>query len=507
MNKITSFFSRYGFHSLLLLVFFIYHNYVQYYGLVSSKVAIVGFGKLSLIFAFLFAIAFVLTKNLNKSFLLITTLGIITLFFGNFKDLIGETLHLKLLAKYTVLLPLFLVILISFIRIINRIKQFENPNLYLNLLIILFIAIDVLAFLFSPANSVLSRNMLVHSSLNVQKLRQPANKPDVYFLILDSYPGTGFLKSEMVYDNSGFDSSLKARGFFVASKSLSNYNRTAFSIASELNLGYLEKIRSHSDITAKDYNEARTTVAYSKVPEIFKQFGYSIYNLSGFDIKNNPSMVKETFLTLPEERVLFYNIITERIRKDLGWQLMKTKLLEGWVKKGNENVNQELFRTRKDYNRIMADSVQKIAVEPQTPKFIYLHLYLPHPPFYYDENGKANDSVYITKDESLENRELFLSYLKYTNKKITSIIDSILAGSKTKPVIILQSDHGFRDFKGWKSKPGLYFQNYSAFYFPDHDYSMLYDSISNVNTFRIVFNKQFRMNFPLLKDSTVALDY
>ena len=41
----------------------------------------------------------------------------------------------------------------------------------------------------------------------------------------------------------------------------------------------------------------------------------------------------------------------------------------------------------------------------------------------------------------------------------------------------------------------------NAYYFPDKDYSSLYPSITPVNTFRVIFNKYFDENLPLLPDN------
>ncbi|MDQ3277751.1 MAG: hypothetical protein M3Q06_05465, partial [Bacteroidota bacterium] len=53
--------------------------------------------------------------------------------------------------------------------------------------------------------------------------------------------------------------------------------------------------------------------------------------------------------------------------------------------------------------------------------------------------------------------------------------------------------------------PNKVFRNLNAYYFSDKDYGMLYDSISPVNTFRVVLNKYFSQSFPLLKDSSFYL--
>ncbi len=62
-------------------------------------------------------------------------------------------------------------------------------------------------------------------------------------------------------------------------------------------------------------------------------------------------------------------------------------------------------------------------------------------------------------------------------------------------------DHGFRHF----IKPvamEYHFMNLNSVYLPGNNYAGFYDSISGVNQFRIILNKQFNQQFPLLKDSS-----
>jgi hypothetical protein len=103
----------------------------------------------------------------------------------------------------------------------------------------------------------------------------------------------------------------------------------------------------------------------------------------------------------------------------------------------------------------------------------------------------------------MRNKALFLSYLEYTNKVMLSIIGRIQQASGHKALIIVQGDHGFRDFTGGPKLHEVYFKNYSAFYFPDKDYTTLYDTLSNINTFPLIFNKYFNTHIPLQKDSTI----
>jgi len=370
--------------------------------------------------------------------------------------------------------------------------------------------IDGIALIVYDGSHFLRRNLLAKSShFNLDSLKIPQQKPDVYFLVFDSYPGTTFLKDYMQFDNSPFNDTLENRGFRVLADPKSNYNRSAFSISATLNFEYLLKIKNFQPASAKDYTEATLTVEHSTVPKVFKHFNYRFFNLSIFDIGNAPSLHPEDFLTLPEQEVLLYNTLAERLRRDLLWNLVTGKHAVPFLQKMEERRQQNLTNgqiKKRDFNNLVIDSLMKIPLqETNSPKFVYAHIYLPHPPFFYNETGSENELKTILDEKSQEDKALFLSYLKYTNRVALKIIDQIIRVSGDSSLIILQSDHGFRDFTGGPSHPQAFFRNYSAFYFPDKNYSTLYDTMSNINTFPVIFNQYFGTHIPLQKDSSVFL--
>jgi hypothetical protein len=65
-------------------------------------------------------------------------------------------------------------------------------------------------------------------------------------------------------------------------------------------------------------------------------------------------------------------------------------------------------------------------------------------------------------------------------------------------------DHGYRNLPSVK-RPFNLLQNMSAVYIPGGNPIKMYDSISGVNEFRVLFNKLFNQNFPILKDSGIIL--
>ena len=76
-------------------------------------------------------------------------------------------------------------------------------------------------------------------------------------------------------------------------------------------------------------------------------------------------------------------------------------------------------------------------------------------------------------------------------------------------VVIIQGDHGRRTQTPSEKIPIISdeksFMNLNAIYFSDGDYKNLYDSLSSVNTFRVVLNKYFQTNLSLLPDTSVLI--
>ncbi len=168
---------------------------------------------------------------------------------------------------------------------------------------------------------------------------------------------------------------------------------------------------------------------------------------------------------------------------------------------------QEGINNYTSYDNKVYQSLQKnLKSANNEPQFIYAHFQMPHFPYLCDSTGKR----YLLKDiydESPEKRGImFHNYLSFANKKIIAIVDSIMYKSKNPPVIVIQSDHGSREESLISSKADV-FRNYSAFYFPDSDYSLLNEKINNINTFRILLNKYFGQNLKMLPNSTNYLRF
>jgi phosphoglycerol transferase MdoB-like AlkP superfamily enzyme len=128
---------------------------------------------------------------------------------------------------------------------------------------------------------------------------------------------------------------------------------------------------------------------------------------------------------------------------------------------------------------------------------------MPHYPYYFTKEGHKRPTSEIEDGKEININE-YLEYVEYTNKILLNIVDAIKRNATHPPIIIIVSDHGFREYPN-KVDPKYNFINQLCIYLPDGGYRNFYNGISNVNLFRVLFNTSFRQKFPLLTDSTIYI--
>jgi hypothetical protein len=96
-------------------------------------------------------------------------------------------------------------------------------------------------------------------------------------------------------------------------------------------------------------------------------------------------------------------------------------------------------------------------------------------------------------------KSLYVGQVSYINSQIIPIIDSILAQSEVKPIILLQGDHGF-------DLPNR-MEILNAYLVPDVVRAQLYQGISPVNSFRLLFDAYFGAKYVLLPDKSFYSNY
>ena len=272
-------------------------------------------------------------------------------------------------------------------------------------------------------------------------------------------------------------------------------------MASLFNMSYLPGLNSTQPAQPFQYNQALTWVENSQVFKTLTANNYNLYNLSIFDMPGIPAFEKEHFLSTTGMELIFHNTLYGCLNRDIVpslFPVLRSRFIER-----TQRLNRQQREGFREYNRQVIDSLVQIDSNTtgQSPSFIYAHLMMPHFPYFYDSIGQAYPDEAVFGNEMITSKTRFKNYISYTNKKLDGIVRDLLEKNNRKAIIIIQSDHGLDDMPGsnWKDA----FRNYTAYFFPDGDYSSIRDNLSNVNTFRILFNKYFGQQLPLLADSSI----
>lgn len=506
-QHIITFFKTIPFHSFLLPVIFILWVYLDYSGLIDTNVALTIFLIIMLLITIAFLILFYFLKNALKAAAITTILSAVYLFFKNIQQSFSGIPVLDMLTHYSVYVPFLAIVVVYLLYKLIRARQLTRVTLFLNTLFSIYFILALWGIARLWTNAAVERRNIIQQFDTLKngtstKLSQHAY-PDIWYIVFDGYPSSAYIRDVLKSDNAGLDTLLEKKGFFLAKHSKSNYNETAFSIAATFSMQYLSWLKETTTHLSSVYYKAASSVEISPVIQYLKAAGYDFYNLSIFDFEDHPSIQKNYFVSGESKSVILYNTLWESYKRDIRWNFYDKQTDNSIIPSGEKKSP---FNKRGlSYNDVIIDSLIKLSdiTDKRKPRLIYGHVYIPHFPYLYNAAGipytDTEDSATIFHD-----KKRFSEYTAYGRKILASLVEQLLE-SNNQPVIILQSDHGAA-LALYDDSPEFYrFSNYSAFYFPDKNYSTLYDSISNINTFRIVLNKYLGQQLPLLPDSTIDL--
>lgn len=319
------------------------------------------------------------------------------------------------------------------------------------------------------------------------------NQPDIFYLIFDGFAGEDILQSVYDMEISTFIGQLEMRGFYVASGSKTNYSQTINSLPSSLNMSYLDGL-SQSVIDPYNWSPLAKVLQQNLVSLSLDELGYDLITFSsGFwptedlrtDKKYHPAISLNEY-----QEVLLQNTPLVHLYPGL------------------------LYDHHRNRITFTLDHLAGAALSEQ-PRFVFAHLYIPHPPFVFDEEGNHihvprlftkydADGYKLKGGTTPEYQMMYVDQLSYLLDQILMLVDEIFAETEKAPIIIIQGDHGpgstITQHHLEKYNLDERFSIMNACYFPDQDYSTLYAGITPVNTFRVVFDQFFGTDLGLLAD-------
>jgi hypothetical protein len=485
------------FFLFLLPLFIVVHIEKEFYELYSYNLMYSRLAFLFLLPLFMFGFFRLFTRQYKKMALMALAFCLYIFYFGEIRYWLTRKFPNSLLSGYGFLLPVLLLIALFFIiRIYRSKKNFNRSFLFINAALTLFIVGDLIQ-LFARLNVNQSQKTTL---LADYKPCDTCAKPDIYYLLFDCYTSSQMLKQEFGYDNAVTDSFLTQKGFRIIRQSKSNYNLTPFSMSSCFNMDYLGKgIHINTDYYLRDYVPALKYVYNSQLFPMLEKEGYDIVNHSIFNIRNHPTTAKLFDIWDIARLYDQYNLF-KKAYIDLSWHLPRSLQFNIDDSRGEEYA---LNRDRHD-SIVLKQILQTAATTPgKQPRFVYTHFLVPHTPFTFDSTGKRIGVLPVMNDET--EKKAYLNQTIYVNGIMRRVIDSIFAHAKRPLVVIVQGDHGYRysDLQQQEKE----FPNLSAYYFSNGDYRQLNDSMSNVNTFRAVFNTFLGKRYPFLENRHYFLHY
>jgi hypothetical protein len=322
--------------------------------------------------------------------------------------------------------------------------------------------------------------------------------PDIYYLVLDGYGREDVLEAAAGFSNRPFVSGLESRGFYVAHLANSNYAVTQLSLASSLNMAYLDDAIADAGGTLQR-PDLRPLVEDPEVADVLRDAGFTYVNVdSGWGFTSGSPSADVSLRPSQGRYVLV--------------EFLRTTLLEYAA----DTFNQ--FDKRR---HVLAtfELLEDVEREEGRPLFVFSHVLMPHRPYVFGTEGETVSRERwgsMAGPGELAGLDPYIDQLVYTNSLVLDLMDELMDDRERPLVVVIQSDHGIRSRR--PEEPDLADEEIvrerhailNAFYFSEGLPASLHLSISPVNAFRAVLDETLETDYGLLEDrayySTHLLD-
>lgn len=386
----------------------------------------------------------------------------------------------------------WLLILFAVYRLLRSKSDFRQLTLWLNKVALFLVALELSIIVSQWFETNFLKYPLIaegDDKLIESRKKSSAERPDFYYIILDKLARHEALSKVFHYDNTPFLQYLRDKGFYIANNSHCNYPRTLMSLASSLNMEYLDKVAKVYGPTTGDRTVLTPMIRKNALARHLQSLGYKFINISSY-------FGPTAWIPNADENI--GNAPFDQFAIEF-WQ----STMMGMFTCSIDFLN-DLYRDEK--RTTFAHILQ--ASKRAGPKFVFAHILLPHEPFYFLADGASgNQEMSFHGDQWTDaTKRAYIEQTRYAEKQVESLIDQIIANSKSCPIIVLQSDHGTdatASMTTARPSDGLLAERYgilNAYLVPKQKRSLFYDSITPVNSFRTILKAYFGFALPLLAD-------
>jgi hypothetical protein len=316
-------------------------------------------------------------------------------------------------------------------------------------------------------------------------------RPDVYDLVLDGMGRPDVLERDYRISLRSQIDEFRAMGFAISANGHANYVQTQLSLASMLNVGYLDELAS-AEGTGREHGPLRDLISKARVPALFKRLGYRVEFL-GSGYLSSGAFEQADVCDCPQ--LWFADAEVGAL------SLSPLKLFSGGI------------GSRAHYDRCMTvfDQFERTRTDP-APRFVFAHVPMPHPPFVADERGEytrsskplsgGDGSFYLGSADEYKTgyRAQATFALTRTARAVRRIMDDA-ARHHRDVIVIVHGDHGPRlGFDALNPKAGSgqsALPILLAIRWPE-GHGPVVDPESLVNVYRALFGHVFHIDVPLL---------
>jgi len=460
--------------------------------------------------ALIWGLAFGIFRSPIRSSIAASLIFLLFFSFGHIYNLIEDKTIFGYSIGFVKLLIVYLVLLIIFFVIMIRVKGLSKDTVFvLNGLLTFLILVNLIQIITYEAARWKSAQPVEDTATSASvSAVQPGDQKlaDIYYIILDSYSRPDILQEKMGYDDSGFIADLENRGFYVADCSNSNYGGTKDSVTSSLNYSYLEEVSNAED----GEGEIPQELLNNRIRQDLHDYGYQFVSTRAFssetDINNadiylnvtTDKGMKDTVAQSQFARLYFETTLLRPIFELYEMNPLQFDLLPDWffLSDTRESAIGYASYWYMQTNYVL-DSLEEFPKRDGN-YFVYAHINAPHGPYVYDANGNFR---YTYNPETAEgNIAPYLDMVTYINKRVLKLVDALIAKSDVPPIIIIQGDHGAHMITTGVDKHKIL----NAYYLPTDAQNDLYETITPVNTFRLILRDYFDEDIELLPDIMYA---
>jgi hypothetical protein len=304
---------------------------------------------------------------------------------------------------------------------------------------------------------------------------------DIYYIVLDALGGADMLHRNYRLDLRPVVAALEQRGFYVVPHARSNYSQTYLSLASTLNMAYLDELAAHLGPAQTTRDPLGYLIQENALMRMASRAGYRIVAVGSDYVAAREFDQADQCLCrldgLDEVEIAAMGLTP--------LAAVPLTLPSGDAYDMHRRKVTEAFEILETFQR-----------GPRRT-FVFAHVLAPHPPFVLRRDGTPvrPDRTFSladwrafegTREEYVEG---YAEQARFILERTLEVVDAILAQPGPPPAIVIHGDHGpgatFRFDDGSDAGIRERMEIFAAYYFPDRD-GGLYPTMTPVNGARLL---------------------